>query len=129
MNPTMSDSSENNSTAEEERRLRELFRVAEPPYLDDAGFTMRVVGRLPASRAQRARRRVMLVGVAIVIGGAVAAPSAGPELVEVGGAVWSVVREWSLHPVPLGGAVFTLGSLVVSLGAVAVGWWSCSRER
>ncbi len=129
MNPTMSDSSENNSTAEEERRLRELFREAEPPYLDDAGFTMRVVGRLPVSRTQRARRRLAFVGAATVLGSALAVPLAGPALAEVCGAGWSVVHEWSLYPVPLVGSAFTVGSLAVLLGSLAVGWWSYSRER
>ena len=129
MNPPIPDRSENPSTAEEERCLREIFRAAEPPYLEDAGFTARVVGRLPASRAHRAQRRLVLVGVATVIGGVIAVLLAGPELIEAGGAIWSVVREWSLHPVPLVGSAFTLGSLAVLLGAVAVGWWSYSRER
>ena len=123
-----SDQPERNPAADDEQRWQSLFRATEPPYLDDAGFTARVVGRLPASRARRARRRLVLVGSAAVLGGAIVAPLAGAELLEAGGALWAVVREWSLHPVPLVGPAFTLGSLAVLLVAAAVGWWSSARE-
>ncbi len=44
-------------------RLRE-----EMPYIDDAGFTARVVQQLPQPRARRSLRALILVGVAIVSG-------------------------------------------------------------
>jgi hypothetical protein len=44
-----------------DRRLRE-----EMPYLDDAGFTARVVQKLPAPRSQRSFRAAILISITLL---------------------------------------------------------------
>jgi hypothetical protein len=46
-------------------QLDALFRE-EAPYIDDAGFTARVVQQLPAPRRSRSSRNVILLGFTIV---------------------------------------------------------------
>lgn len=129
MNSPNRDPSNNNLGAGEDLRLREIFREAEPPYLDDAGFTALVVGRLPPSRAWRARRRRMLVGSAAGLGAVVAVVCSGTELVAAATVGWNLLCEWSVLPVPAAGPALPLGSLMVFVATVAVGWWSYARER
>lgn len=47
-----------------DRRLRE-----EMPYIDDAGFTARVVQRLPAPQRQRSFRALILIAVTLLASG------------------------------------------------------------
>lgn len=115
-------------TAAEERHLRELFRTAAPEYIDDAGFTARVVGRLPASRRRQQRRRWWLLGAAAVLGAALAAPAAGGPLYDLGAKGWTLLAAWSAQAVPFLNGAVSLGALVVLVAASAVGWWAHAQE-
>ncbi|MBK8477865.1 MAG: hypothetical protein IPL39_16635 [Opitutaceae bacterium] len=108
----------------EERRLQQVFRDGAADYLDDAGFTARVLGRLPAARRQRERRRWLLLGTAVLLGGAVAGVFGGHDLAAALSAGWSWAAEWSVRPIPRMETLATAGSLVVLIGALAVAWWS-----
>ena len=112
--------------ASEDLRLGEFLREVELPYVDDAGFTACVIGRLPPSAGRRAWRRLGLVGSATALGVAIAGFCAGPALLEAGAAGWAVLRAWSLQTVPVAGMAFTIGSLVVLGAALAVSWRSYS---
>lgn len=127
MNPPLPPNSDD-TTAAEERRLRELFRDAAPDYIDDAGFTARVIGRLPVSSRRSSRRRTLLVGAAVLLGGACAALGAGAELLDLGASGWALLSAWSARPVPMLGQAMPLGSLVVAVVALGVGRWAYARE-
>ncbi len=127
MNPPLPPNSDD-TTAAEERRLRELFRDAAPDYLDDAGFTARVIGRLPVSSRRSSRRRTLLVGAAVALGGACAALGAGAELLDLGASGWALLTAWSARPVPMLGQAMPLGSLVVAVVALGIGRWAYARE-
>ena len=111
--------------AAEDRRLEALLRDAAPDYIDDAGFTAGVLGRLPASRAVRHRRRLWLVGGAGVLGVAAAALLAGPAMVEQGSAALGWLAVYGQRPVPYVGDALSLALLVVGCACAALGWrWS-----
>ncbi len=116
-------------SAAEERRLRELFRDAAPEYIDDAGFTARVVGRLPASRRSHQRRRWLLLGSAAALGTGVAVLLAGGPLTELGAGGWALLARWSARPVTLLNESIPLGALAVFVAASAFGWWASAREQ
>lgn len=127
MNPLANPEPED-STAAEDRRLQALLRDNAPDYIADAGFTAGVLGRLPASRQVRTRRRLWLLGGAVVLGAAAAAALAGPGLVEQGSVAGGWLRDCWQRPVPYVGDMASLGSLVVGLAAAAFGWQSYARE-
>ena len=50
---------------DDDGRLEQRLRESSQPYIDDAGFTARIIGALPPSRIRAERRRsVLLLGAA-----------------------------------------------------------------
>ena len=91
-----------------DRQLREAV-----PYIDDAGFTARLIARLPVNRRDPARRRAIILVVASALASAVAyLLSGGGRFVSEG------VIELSSFPIWLL-IVFAFGCGLVA-GAVAV---------
>ena len=128
MNPLANPEPED-SAAAEDRRLQALLRDHAPDYIADAGFTAGVLGRLPASRQVRTRRRLWLVGGAVVLGAAAAAALAGPGLVEQGSAAGDWLAECAQRPVPYVGDGLSLVLLAVGLGCAAFGWRISARAN
>jgi hypothetical protein len=112
----------------EERRLRQLFRHETSDYIDDAGFTARVMGRLPAARRRRESRRTLLVGLGALLGCTVAALRGGEASWTLLRAGWAFVEKWSEFPVPGLEAIATAGSIVALVGALVVAGWYTRRE-
>lgn len=108
----------------EEQRLQQLFHDEVPGYIDDAGFSMQVLGRLPPTRVGRERRRLWLVGGAVLFGGAAAVVCGGHDLPEALLEGWRLVAAWSVRPIPRLEAVATVGTFVVLVGSLVVAWWS-----
>lgn len=127
MKPSLNPESEDAGAAED-RRLQVLLRDSAPDYIDDAGFTSAVLQRLPASRPRYARRRLWLVGAALVLGSASAAALAGPAVVDQGGPVWDWVLGCCTRPVPYLGETVSIGSLLAGLAAAGLGWRAYRRE-
>lgn len=127
MNSSPSPESEPRAAAEE-RRLRQLLGAGASDYIDDAGFTALVLGRLPAARRRREWRRRLLLGAAMLAGAAGAAVLAGPELAGRSATVWAWLVAWSARPVPGLEMMATCGSLTVLAGSLAVAWWALSRQ-
>lgn len=115
-------------SAADERRLQQLFGDDSTSYLADAGFTARVLGRLPEPRCRRERRRWLLLGGAVLLGGALAGLFGGPDLTVALAAGWSLAAEWSARPIPRLETVATVGTLVCLAGALGVAWWGVRRD-
>ncbi len=115
------------AVAAEDRRLQALLREHGADYIDDAGFTATVLGRLPLARKTRSRRRFWLVALAAAAGVTAAAVGAWNGS-EDGAQVWRLVCAWSSRPLPFGGEALSYGSLLVLAASVAVGWRAYSRE-
>lgn len=110
--------------AAEERRLQQLFRDGATDYIDDAGFTARVLGRLPVARQRREWRRRLLVGAAALAGAAGAAVFGSRDLAVTLSDGWALLAEWSSRPVPGLETLGTTGSLIVLVGALGFAWWT-----
>lgn len=128
MNSSQFPESEPLSVAEE-RRLQQFFRDGEAEYVDEAGFTARVLGRLPVARQRREWRRRWLVGGAAVLGGAAAVLCGGHDSVTALAGAWVLLGEWSAHPLPGVEAGGTVSSVVVLAGTLTVAWWSYARAE
>ena len=110
-------------------RLESMLRSSMSSYVDDAGFTARVLTALPEPRQRRERRRVgLLLGAgalgcvgATLLGAGSAVPLAETMLTRLEG--------WSSLPVPGLGSMATMGTSAVLVVALVTGWWSRSSAR
>ncbi len=126
MKPQSTPESEDAVSAED-RRLQALLREHGTDYIDDAGFTASVLGRLPPARKTRSRRRIWLVSLAAAVGGTAAVVGTWNDL--GGGAeLWRLACAWSARPLPYCGDVLSFGSLLVLAASLAVGWRAYARE-
>ncbi len=100
-----------------ERRLRE-----EMPYIDDNGFTARVVAKLPAAQAPSSWRAAILIGVTLVA-------SILAYLLSDGGRFF-VVEAYRLASMPIGIISLVAICCTLVMTAVAAGAaWSNMREQ
>ena len=127
MNPSSTPENDAAHSAED-RRLEALLRAYASDYIDDAGFTAAVIGRLPHTRQVQTRRRLCLLGGALVLGVAAVAVLAGPALVEQGRIAGDWLRECGSRPVPYFGDLLSLALLAVGFAGAAFGLRACSRE-
>src|ERR1019366_1636270 len=111
----------NFADAGDDRRLEQLLRDAAPAYIDDAGFSTRVLGALPPSRRQVRTRRLALIGAGTVLGVATAALLGGSQIAHSANQLTVLIATWSELPLSFGGVSATLGA-TVSLLAV----WACA---
>lgn len=75
---------------DDDTKLDHLLRDREAGYIDDAGFTARVMTKLPSGGpASRRRRRTLLVGGAAVLSAACVALPAAPALGALGHWLWN----------------------------------------
>lgn len=133
MNPSANRPDPDDSSARDEAWLDAALRDTAREHLDDAGFTARVTGALPAPATparrglRRWRRSLLLLG-AMTLGAGLAAAFGGPgvavALDRVGGLLDAGWREfgaldpWVHYAVPYGVAAVFLGFS---------GWWSLRR--
>ena len=101
-----------------ERRLRE-----EAAYIDDAGFTARVVQKLPAARPRRSYRAAILVGITFLA-------SVMAYFISDGGR-FLIVEAYRLATLPIGlvGLLVICGSLAVTAIAASAAWNNVREQR
>lgn len=111
----------------EDRRLQALLRENGADYIDDAGFTDSVLGRLPPPRGTRPWRRFLLVAMASAAGVAAATTAGAWDRIENGAEIWRLLCAWSVRPLPCCGDALSFGSLLVLAASLAVGWLAYPR--
>ena len=93
-----------------DRQLREAA-----PYIDDGGFTRRVLEKLPARRASLQRfRATILLGAAVIASMVAYLLSGGGRFVSNG-----IVRMAGLSPTMILGIAMIAGMLVMAAGIIA----------
>jgi hypothetical protein len=113
----------------DDARLEKMLRAASPPYIDDAGFTDRIMASLPAARRRAEhRRRALLLG-GLLLGCGQAVVFGGSGLVAFLAMLMERLAAWSALPVPGLGAAFTVGGLACWVLAIAAGGWAWARTR
>lgn len=117
------------SASGDDRRLEQLLRKASTAYIDDAGFTARIMGALPAPRRRAEKRRAGLLLGAAALGCGLAAVLGGSDLITFVATATEALAAWSALPVPGLGSAFTVGVLACWIMTVAAGWWAWSRMR
>jgi hypothetical protein len=103
----------------DDERLDALFRE-EAPYIDDAGFTARVVQQLPAPRRSRSSRNVILLGFTIIA-------TLSAYLLS-GGAAFLAEEASFLVAMPFA-TVCVLAAISAVLVTVVGGWAAMSKAR
>jgi hypothetical protein len=113
----------------DDARIEKLLREASQHYIEDGGFTHRILVALPPSRrrAER-RRRVLLIGAALLGCGQVAV-FGGSGVGAFLSTLMKGLAAWSALPVPGLGAACTVGVLACWVLAVAAGGWAWVRSR
>ena len=117
------------SSSGDDDRLEQMLRESSSAYIDDAGFTARIMGLLPAPRRGAERRRNGLLLGAAALGCGLTAVLGGANLVAFVGTTLERLAAWIVFPVPGLGATFTVGVLGCWIMTVAVGWWAWERLR
>jgi hypothetical protein len=121
---TLPNSSPRNFTdAGDDRRLEQLLRDAAPAYIDDAGFSTRVLGALPPSRRQAKTRRLALIGAGTILGVATAALLGGSQIAHSANQLTVLIATWSELPLSFGGVSTTLGATVSLLAVLVCAFW------
>ena len=92
----------------------------EAPYIDDAGFTSRVVEKLPARRIRRSYRALILLGVTLAACFAAYRLSGGPSL------LIDALTNVAMMPVTLMWICAATAAVLVSAGGLAA---ALSRSR
>ena len=106
-----------------------MLRESSQTYIDDAGFTGRILGALPPSRRRADYRRAILLLGATALGCGCVALAGGSDLVAFLSAMVERLAAWSMLPVPGLSAAFTVGVLACWALALAAGWWAWMRAR
>ncbi len=101
-----------------ERRLRE-----ETAYIDDAGFTARVVQKLPAARPRRSYRAAILIGITLLA-------SVMAYFISDGGR-FLIVEAYRLATLPVGfvGLLAICASLALTAIAASAAWNHAREQR
>ena len=113
----------------DDARVEKMLREASLPYIDDAGFTNRIMVALPASRRHAERRRSVLLLGAVLLGCGQMAVFGGSGVVAFAATLMERLAAWSALPVPGLGATFTAGVLACWVLTVAAGGWAWARTR
>ena len=113
----------------DDTRIEKMLREASQPYIDDAGFTSRIMVALPASRRHAERRRSVLLLGAVLLGCGQMAVFGGSGVVAFAPTLMERLAAWSALPVPGLGATFTAGVLACWVLTVAAGGWAWARTR
>ena len=100
--------SEESASAGDDRPLEELLRAAVPAYLDDAGFSARILRALPPDRRRAERRRLALLCAGLAAGLGAAALLGGEPLRQGLARSLGAFLGWLAMPVPGAGSDFTM---------------------
>jgi hypothetical protein len=114
---------------DDDGRLEQRLRESSQPYIDDAGFTARIIGALPPSRRRAERRRSLLLFGAALLGCGLMAVLGGSSPIAFIATVMDRLAAWSTLPVPVLGATNTVGVLACWVLALAAGGWAWARAR
>jgi hypothetical protein len=110
-------------------RIEKMLREASQNYIEDRGFTHRILDALPLSRRRANRRRRALLTGAALLGCGLAAFSGGSGVAAFLAVLVERLAAWSALPVPGLGASCTEGVLAGWVLAVAAGGWAWARSR
>jgi hypothetical protein len=113
----------------DDARIEQMLRETSQPYIDDAGFTQRVLIALPAPRRRAERRRSALLLGAVLLGCGQAAVFGGSAVIAFLTTLPERLAAWSALPVPGLGAAFTAGVLACWVLAIAAVGWAWARTR
>ena len=102
--------------------LEKMLREHPSHYIDDDGFTSRVVSALPPRSNHGERMRTVLILGAALIGCLMAFLMIEPLTVESLSELLSPLIAFALSPIPGTGAVLQYGSLAAMLFAAIFGW-------
>jgi len=117
------------SPSGDDHRLEQMLRKASSAYIDDAGFTARIMDALPAPRRHAERRRYGLLLGAAALGCGLATVLGGSDLITFVATTLEEMVAWSALPVPGLGSAFTVGVLACWTMTAAAGWWAWSQMR
>ncbi len=113
----------------DDHQLEQMLRKVSSAYIDDAGFTARILGALPAPRRRAERRRNGLLLGAAALGCGLATVLGGSDSITFVATTMEELVAWSALPVPGLGSAFTVGVLACWIMTAAAGWWAWSRMR
>jgi hypothetical protein len=92
----------------------DAFLREETPYINDAGFTVRVVRQMPARRAHRSLRSIILIGVALL------ASAVAYTLSDRGEYLREVIHRFAMmSPIVILLSAIAAGILVLAFGAIS----------
>ncbi len=106
-----------------------MLREAAPMYIDNAGFTAKVLMALPRARRRVETRRLLLLLGSALLGTVITLVLAGNQLVAFGTLVTGHLARWGAVPVPWLGSTFTIATAAAAIAIAAAGWWGWSRAR
>jgi hypothetical protein len=113
----------------DDARIERMLRDSSQTYIEDAGFTARIMGALPSPQRRADRRRSALLLGAVLLGCGHVAVFGGSSLVALVATMIEWLAAWSVLPVPVLGATFTVGVLACWVLVLAAGWWAWARTR
>jgi hypothetical protein len=113
----------------DDARIERMLRDSSPTYIEDAGFTARIMGALPSPQRRADRRRSVLLLGAVLLGCGHVAVFGGSSLVALVATIIEQLAAWSVLPVPVLGTTFTVGVLACWVMVLAAGWWGWARTR
>jgi hypothetical protein len=112
----------------DDARFEQMLRETSQAYINDAGFTGRIMGALPPPRRRAERRRRLLLIGAVLVGCSQMMLLGGSDLVAFFGRASERLVAWSTFPVPGLGAAFSVGVLVCWFATLAAGYWAWARR-
>ncbi len=113
----------------DDARIEKMLREAAQHYVEDGGFTNRILAALPPPRRRAERRRSALLVGAVLLGCGQVAVLGGSGVVAFLSTLTERLAAWSALPVPGLGAAGTAGVLACWVLAVAAGGWAWARSR
>lgn len=114
---------------EDDARIEQLLSDSAQPYIDDAGFSERILSALPPQRRRAERRRTALLLCATLLGCGYVAVFSRSDLIAFLAAMMERLAAWGALPVPGLGAVFTVGVLAFWIMALGASWWAWARTQ
>jgi hypothetical protein len=106
-----------------------MLRAAASRYIDDAGFTAKVLSALPPARRRTEARRLVLVLGATLLGTGITILLAGHQLIALCGLVAAQAEKLGALSALGMGPTITFAASVLAIAVCAGGWWGLVRSR